>query len=270
MIKAAVFDLDGVLVETERLKALSYARAALRICPGEVTGEEVEKVYNEVARSSEFCPLTISEDDVIETYKSMVGRSRQEMAGAIMKRFNLEATLASRMKEFGVTEPWQVLIKVRLPIYESLIEDPAELLKSQWPHNVSMVQDLRARGFRTGLGTMSDREHAEYILKVIGLLEYFDCVLTADDISRGKPDPEIYQLIIKRLGVAPAECIVFEDSPSGVRAGLAAGMHVIAVTTPFTQKAVHEAGIIDNRWIVDDPGRLGEVVETMLREPGTA
>ena len=270
MIKAAVFDLDGVLVETERLKALSYARAVLQICPGEATGEEVERAVGELVRSADFCPLTISEEEVVETYKSMVGRSRQEMAEAIVKRFELEKTLASRMQEFGVTEPWQVLIKVRLPIYESLIEDPAELMKSQWQHNITRLKELKRRGYKTGLGTMSDRWHAEYILKVIGLLEYFDCVLTADDISRGKPDPEIYQLIIKRLDVAPAECIVFEDSPSGVRAGLAAGMHVIAVTTPFTQKAVHEAGIIDNRWIVDDPGRLGETVETMLREQGTA
>ncbi len=269
MIKAAVFDLDGVLVETERLKALSYARAALQICPGEVTGEEVEKVYNEVARSSEFCPLTISEEDVIETYKSMVGRSRQEMAAAIVKRFNLEATLGTRMQEFGVAEPWQVLVKVRMPIYESLIEDPAELMKSRWQHNINMLKELKSRGYRTGLGTMSDRWHAEYILKVIGLLEYFDCILTADDIGKGKPDPEIYRLIIKRLGVAPSECIVFEDSPSGVRAGLAAGMHVIAVTTPFTQKAVHEAALIDGRWIVDEPGRLRETVEAMLREQGT-
>jgi len=65
--------------------------------------------------------------------------------------------------------------------------------------------------------------------------------VTASDVRRGKPDPEGYLLAARRLGVAPADCVVLEDSPPGVGAGKAAGMRVIALLTTHTADALPDA-----------------------------
>jgi len=98
------------------------------------------------------------------------------------------------------------------------------------------------------------------------LADAFDFVATRDDVERGKPDPEIYQLVARELDVPPAECLVIEDSPSGVKAALAAGMWCVAVTTPFTRQRIHAKGLLDERWIVDDPDTLPDVVQQMVVE----
>ncbi|MBW8056357.1 MAG: HAD-IA family hydrolase, partial [Nitrospira sp.] len=64
------------------------------------------------------------------------------------------------------------------------------------------------------------------------------------------------------LEIRPGDCLVIEDSPAGVQAAQAAGMAVIAVTTPFTYMAFRERDLLDRRWVVDEPDRL----PTVLRE----
>jgi beta-phosphoglucomutase-like phosphatase (HAD superfamily) len=83
MIEAMIFDLDGTLIRTEKLKALSYAKAAVVLCPYDVAVAEV-----------------------IETFKDVVGRSRREVAKALVERFELAPKAADRLNEFGVNEPW--------------------------------------------------------------------------------------------------------------------------------------------------------------------
>lgn len=68
--------------------------------------------------------------------------------------------------------------------------------------------------------------------------------LTADDVRRGKPDPEGYLTAADLLGVASRDCVVVEDSPTGVAAGRAAGMKVVAVLTTYPPAAVAEADVI--------------------------
>jgi beta-phosphoglucomutase-like phosphatase (HAD superfamily) len=85
-------------------------------------------------------------------------------------------------------------------------------------------------------------------------------------VEQGKPNPEIYLLVSNELGVTPEECLVIEDSPSGVKAAISAGMWCIAVTTPFTKLGVHQLGILDEQWIVDDTDQVAQVVRKMVDE----
>jgi HAD superfamily hydrolase (TIGR01509 family) len=241
-----IFDLDGTLVQTERLKALSYARAAV-----------------------ELCPHTLSEAEVVEAFKDVVGLPRREVAQALVKRFDLEEKSRARMAEFGVSAPWQAFVQVRLQIYEAMLADPEVLRSNQWPHNVALLNEARRTGCWTALATMSRCEQARRVLEVLDLAETFDFVATRDDVEHGKPDPEIYQLVAQELGVPPAECLVIEDSPSGVKAALAAGMWCIAVTTPFTHRRIHAERLLDERWVVDDPATLTAVVQQMVAEQNT-
>ena len=70
--------------------------------------------------------------------------------------------------------------------------------------------------------------------------EYFDAVVTACEVAHGKPEPDIYLEVAKRLGVQPENCLVFEDIPAGIMAGKAAGMPVIAMEDDFSADLMDE------------------------------
>lgn len=243
MIRALVFDLDGTLVQTERLKALSYARAAV-----------------------ELCPHALDQAQVMEAFKGVVGLSRREVALALTERFDLEEKARKRMPEFGVSAPWQAFVQVRLRHYDALLADPEVLRSNQWPHNVALLHMARQTGCKTALATMSRCQQARRVLEVLGLTAAFDFVATRDDVELAKPDPEIYQLVARELDVHPSECLVIEDSSSGAAAALAAGMWCIAVTTPFTREKLHAERLLDKRWIVDAPAALADTVRQMVTE----
>ena len=271
MIRAVIFDFDDVIVQTEHLKAVSYAQAISHLCPVMVDQRAIESVFAEcitAARSQEddACICTISEPDVMETYKEMVGSSRHDMASAMVKHFGLEPFLIPYMEQSGVHEPWQALIKVRMPIYESILEDTKLIRDSQWSHNVALLNAVKVRNLSAALATMSERRHVLKILDAIGLTDSFDCIVTGEDVSHGKPDPEIYRLVSQRLSIPPSQCLVIEDSPSGIKAGLSAGMWVIAVTTPFSRDKVLAADIIDKQWVVNNPNNLPDIFDRMLQE----
>jgi beta-phosphoglucomutase-like phosphatase (HAD superfamily) len=107
---------------------------------------------------------------------------------------------------------------------------------------------------------MSYCAQVQRVLEILNLKDTFDFVASRDDVEHGKPDPEIYLLVSSELGVPPGECLVIEDSPTGVEAGLAAGMGVVAVSTPFTRQRLHESGLLPPGHIVDDPTALPDVI----------
>ena len=243
MIKGMIFDLDGTLVQTEKLKAISYARAA-----------------------SQLRKDDLREEDVVEAFKDVVGLSRQEVAVTLMKRFELEEPSRKLMKEFGVKAPWQAFVHVRLEIYNEMLADPEVIRKNQWPHNIELYHEVKRMGLRTGLATMSYSPQVTRVLEVIELLDAFDFVATRDDVDKGKPDPEIYHLVAREIGVAPDECLVLEDSPTGVKGAINAGMKVVAITTPFTRDLFRTFALLNRRWIVDDPDKLFDVVKGILSQ----
>ncbi|MFQ5798294.1 MAG: HAD family hydrolase [Candidatus Binatia bacterium] len=243
VIRAILFDLDGTLVQTETLKAISYARAAV-----------------------ELRPKDVNEGVVVESFKEVVGLSRHEVALALMERFGLEDAARRRMEELGVNSPWQAFVQLRLRTYEAMLADPKILLAHQCPYNTALLQWARRTGYRTGLATMSYCAQATRVLEILGLRNEFDFVATREDVENGKPDPEIYRLVALELDIPPDECLVIEDSPSGVKAALAAGMWCIVVTSVFTHGAIHASGLLDKHWIVDDPAKLQAVVHRMVRD----
>ncbi len=105
MIKAIIFDLDGTLVQTEILKAKSYARAAIKLSQGKII-----------------------ENEVIEAFKEVVGLSRKEVAQYLLSRFNLEDEAQAKMGDLSVMTPWQAFVQVRLQIYESMLKNPLLLI----------------------------------------------------------------------------------------------------------------------------------------------
>ncbi len=240
MILAVIFDLDGTLVETEELKALSYARAAVELRP------------------------ELREADVVDAFKDFVGLSRQEVAKGLMQRFGLEAAARTRAPEFGVNTPWQAFIQVRQRLYEAMLDNPELLLSQRYPHNIAYLQKVRHSGVRIGLATMSYCDQAQRVLKVLDLSNAFDFIATRDDVEHGKPDPEIYFLLARELEVQPVDCLVIEDSPAGVQAALAAGMNVVAVSTPLTHQRLYESGLLPPQHIVDNPKQLPTVVAHVL------
>lgn len=243
MISAVLFDLDGTLVETEELKALSHARSVAEIRP-EVDQEKVFSAYS---------------DD-------LVGHSRQEVAEELVRRFGLEEAARERLEPGE--EPWQVLVKIRHGIYDELLSDSGLLLENRYPHNIELLQTLRDEGYPTACATMSHREQVERVLGVLGLEDAFDVLATADDIKRGKPDPEIDLLVAQEMGLPPEQVLVIEDSPAGVEAALAAGMAVVAVPTEITRKKLRAAGLLEPRWIVEDTQTLPEVAHQRIEDAG--
>jgi beta-phosphoglucomutase len=110
------------------------------------------------------------------------------------------------------------------------------------PGAPAFVEALHRRGVPLAVATSARRADATHLLESVGLLERFAVIVTAEDVSRGKPDPEVYLTAARGLGVAPAACLVFEDAVVGVEAARRAGMRVIGVTTAHSERELVAAG----------------------------
>ncbi|MET9259460.1 HAD family phosphatase [Amycolatopsis sp. NPDC004079] len=97
------------------------------------------------------------------------------------------------------------------------------------PGAVELVRALHEIDCPIGVVTSGTRDYAHAELNALGVRALFDTVITAEDVSRGKPDPEGYLLGCARLGVEPARTVVFEDAPAGIAAAKAAGTFCVAI-----------------------------------------
>lgn len=96
------------------------------------------------------------------------------------------------------------------------------------------LEECKKRGIRLGVSTSNSRELVSNAAKALDFEEYFSCILTACEVKKGKPAPDVYLETASRLGVAPEKCLVFEDVAAGIKAGKAAGMKVCAVEDPYS------------------------------------
>jgi beta-phosphoglucomutase len=241
MIKAFVFDLDGTLVQTEILKAHSYAKAVEELKPGKY------KVH-----------------DIIDSYKKLVGHSREEVASYFLLKYDLEEVCSKLVKEFKIKEPWEALVKIRLKYYFAFLNNPRILKTVKCIYSTQLLTKVKQQNYKTALATTSHFDEATKVLESLELSNLFDFIATRDKVKNSKPDPEIYKLVISELKVKAEECLAIEDSMTGIKAALAAKVNCIAATNDYTIEAVNNTKIIDKKWVVNDLKNLDDVVEDMI------
>jgi beta-phosphoglucomutase-like phosphatase (HAD superfamily) len=243
LIRAIIFDLDGVLVQTEKLKARAYALAV----------QQIRNLPEPDARAG-------------EAYREVVGAQREVTSRHVMDKLGLEKELRSLMSQYGVSEPWEALTAVRYQIYDKMVSDPQVIRDNQWSYTVDLLRVAKETACLTALTTLSKRKDVLHVIRSLDIEPLLDVILTAEDVTRGKPDPEIYLLAAQRLEVPPEHCLVLEDTVNGIKSAQSAGMNVVAIATPFTNASIHTSEIIKEAWIVHEPEKVAEVVRQRIEE----
>lgn len=158
------------------------------------------------------------------------GKSVSDLTlGRMMGRAPIES-VELYARELGLTEPAADLMAERDRRVLEIIRRGIEPM----PGLMQVLEDLRPR-FKMAVATSARMSFVEIIFGNLGLHRFFDVIQTSDDITRGKPDPEIYQRAMNKLGILPHLCFVLEDSSNGSLAGTRAGAHTIAVPSQHTR-----------------------------------
>jgi HAD superfamily hydrolase (TIGR01509 family) len=129
----------------------------------------------------------------------------------------------------------------------------------------SFLDALRERGIPCAVGSSSHRRNIEAALELLDL-EGFQAMITAEDVSAGKPDPEVFLLAARSIAVPPSRCVVFEDVPAGVEAAHRGGMKAVAVTTTHPERALSRADVVVHRLDELSPANLEELVDAAGEE----
>ncbi|KAG2494256.1 hypothetical protein HYH03_007611 [Edaphochlamys debaryana] len=119
---------------------------------------------------------------------------------------------------------------------------------------------VERKGLRRAAVTNAPRANAEMMLAALGLETFFEHLVLGEECTRAKPHPDPYTTAMDLLGLQPGETIVFEDSPSGIAAGVAAGAPVVALTTGQDPACLRKAGAV---WIVKDFRCVMEALEAL-------
>ena len=99
------------------------------------------------------------------------------------------------------------------------------------PGVIEWLTELRKHGVRCAIGSSTHRLNIHTSLTVLGFEDWFAAIVTAEDVSHGKPDPEVFLTAAKKIGIDPIHCVVFEDAFVGIEAAHRGGMKVVAVAT---------------------------------------
>lgn len=184
-IKALVFDMDGLIIDSERIVQRTWALA------GPVLGYEKieEHIY----------PLL----------------------GANVKRRD-----AYFKEHFGQDFPMEKFAELTRKFFYEIIDKEGLPLK---PGVKELMEEAKKRGLKIALATSSRQEYAKNVLGRVDVWKYFDGGVFGDQVTKAKPDPEIYLLACGKVGVAPEQALALEDAPAGIRSAHAAGMRVIMV-----------------------------------------
>jgi len=198
-IMAVLFDLDGLLADTEDLHAMAYDIAF------------------------EKYGVTLSEDEI---YRGM-GVSTRENVERIIREHELPPEQLEEIAALRYDSYYRLVLSTPVSFMDGAIE---------------CLQYVKKKGLRRGLVTSSIKKHAAAVLsnleeqaehKII-FSHYFDIMVFGDEISRSKPEPDIYLKALERLSILPETCIALEDSEAGVLSAKNAGIYVFAVPNKYT------------------------------------
>ncbi len=142
-----------------------------------------------------------------------------------------KAGWAEMMRDFGLSRPREYYS----PIYRDMMIEQYRQKSLALPGAIAAVQAIRRAGLPLAVASSSVLPWVEACLERIGLAGAFDQVITGSDVTEGKPDPEIYLLAARRLGLSPRVCLAIEDAPAGILSAKAAGMTCWAVRTEYTR-----------------------------------
>jgi beta-phosphoglucomutase-like phosphatase (HAD superfamily) len=242
MITAIIFELEGTLINTGKLKATSYAQAAVELGGG-----------------------AFSEQPVIDAYKEVAGFSRMEITQFLLKRFGIETQAAERMDAYRVGTPWQAFVQIRMKLYGAMLEDPLAIVKHRCPHSLDLLIWAGENNFKTGLVSSAGCSRTHRVLQILDVANEFDFIATGDDVNRTKPDPEIYRLMAHELCIDPQDGLVLESSPAGIESASAAGMHCIAVLSDMIGKPHRDVAFPAGIVRVEQASRLKKAVKDYVR-----
>ena len=108
----------------------------------------------------------------------------------------------------------------------------------------NFLKELEDRNIPKAIGTSAPRSNVDFVLEHTHLRTYFTTILDQSDVEHGKPNPEIYLKVAHRLGFSPQQCIVFEDSLSGVESAQRAGAKVVGVTTTHSHEELAHTDLV--------------------------
>ncbi|RMG65228.1 MAG: HAD family phosphatase [Calditrichaeota bacterium] len=154
------------------------------------------------------------------------GQAVEAVASQLIRKFNLPS------------DQILILIEKKRHYYEQIKKPEI------YPHLVDVLQWAREKNLAIGLVTGGDRYRVDETLKAFGLQDYFDAVVTAEDVAFTKPSPEPYLRAAQLVGVEPSDCVVIENAPLGIRSAKSAGMKCIAVTTTLPPAFLREADVV--------------------------
>ena len=123
---------------------------------------------------------------------------------------------------------------------EIIISDGIEPL----PGVRDLLQSLKSEEIACSIASSTPIANIETVMGMIGLSDYFDAITAAEDVSNGKPNPEVFLKAAEKIKVDPKNCVVFEDAHVGIEAGLAANMQVIAVATTHPVDSLGNAHMV--------------------------
>ena len=180
-IRGVAFDMDGTLLDTERLYKRFWVEAA------QMRGYPMREEHALMIRAT---------------------------AAPVAERI-LQTHVSADFDYYGVRELRRVIMEEYVDVHGV----------DAMPGMHELLSGLKARGIRMVVATATQEQRARKYLRMVGAEEYFDDIVCANMVARGKPAPDIYLLAAQRLGVVPGEALAVEDAPSGIRAAYAAGMH---------------------------------------------
>jgi beta-phosphoglucomutase family hydrolase len=110
--------------------------------------------------------------------------------------------------------------------YQSKFKPHLELL----PGLLTFLEQAYQAGIKMAIGSAAIMFNIDFVLDNLGIRKYFGALVSADDVTKSKPDPETFLKCAKQLNISPEDCIVFEDAPKGVESALNAGMETVVIT----------------------------------------